>query len=1153
MTSSRGSQTSALAHALVAARTAAELTNAELLEAIVRRFDRQALDRAGNNANRAVLWEKLSRKPITADKLSRWMRGRGAPRDYRELRLVTDALVSEASRRDPSYVAPDFETLWRRARPPVSPRTGDDTESLRRALRGWCLSVAESTHSNQRRLPYLARHPDPSAAAATPGPTVSEQTMPLTSRIQGTPPVAAPTMEGKSGSDLGPRVEIRKPHATDGQSPETISYQEACSRYRQLLLLGAPGIGKSWAIQMHAIELAEHAVEHIDNGKDLDAIALPVLIRCDVLATRTAPVSGEASASPPTLAAAAVEALTQQHADMPPALHAYLKRRLDRGTAVVYLLDALDEANPASRDAVATLIAECAMSAAARFVVTARTSSTLVFNPLSPEQAQATLTGFADPETYVRTWRLPAEREQQVLDLITEPGIEDLARIPLMLALLCNLAADLHSELPTHRTQIYSRTLRQFLRGDNRHRAADASHLPHDPVEREAMLIDVLAPLAFRLATDPGGWMDRIPSSLLRRHLAALTQSTGITASQAATMLTDETGILMRENDTRDGRDPLYLFVHRTMMEYLVAEYLATHPNLIETTVRVHLPLSEDWHEVWPLIAGIDHAGRYVLDSLTAFATSGDDALHEAMTIASTIIEDLDGEERERYRDHIDALIGYLVRVLAGAPAFDVTSILVEAYLSLSFEPDQDDGAAASEYLYRRQGRRPSGSGGGAPRPTTARGVAGDLLGQNEAELLDTLRSPDTTEQHWYQAALALALVPPEDEMTAVVGAALLRMPEVRDWWRFTGDLHAALRSSLGLRAMRSLEARLRFVQSFQDCRAEGGLAALGATLTQGEEPHQRRAAVQLLATIPGGGEVILAAKDDPAHEVRYAIARSMDSASPIQRKALVHVLLRDTHPGVRAAAAASLARRPTGLADPNLIEALTTILADDPSPSMREYGALVLGRWTIPRRAIPRVAAALVTTVASDTDLRVRLLAVEGLARIGHPQALDALIRILTITPGNEDQQTVWRTTAFLLGDTGEAGRAALVRNSTSIHAVLDSDLAAGFIYVCFTLCRGATVIGPTREPLLKLLQSITRRAESGWESHQEAAVEYLSPLSEPELGGWPFQLPSYIQEGLDREELLDTPYSAAKSPLFRPPTWHPPAAPPSHEQDYR
>ncbi|MFJ1460883.1 NACHT domain-containing protein [Nocardia sp. N2S4-5] len=558
---------------------------------------------------------------------------------------------------------------------------------------------------------------------------------------------------------------------------ERIPIRRAVEQYRNLLLLGTPGIGKSWSIQMHAIRMAEKAVGQLDSGIDLDAIDLPVLMRCDALASRMPARPGSSPLTAQDLTTAALGVLAEHDPDMRAEMRTFLERRLNDGHGIVFLLDALDETNPAARETLTVLLREYAAASPAHIVVTARTTASHVFDRHSPFQAEATALGFANPEPYVHTWQLPPERERQVITLIYRTVFRDLAKIPLMLALLCNLAADNTDELPTSVTVLFSRTLRQFLRGDNRRRAdPDASSLPVDPIEREAFLMDVPAPLAFRLATDPNGWVDRIPSSVLRRHLSALTQTTGVTASRAATMLTSDTGILVRDGDIRDGRDSMYLFLHRTMMEYLVAEYLATHTELIDPTARVHLHLSDDWSEVWTHTAGIDSAIDPLMGVLTAMVTSGNDPLHAALALAASVINDMDVAQHERNRDHIEALIDYVGCNCADTPAYEVVSELFVILAGLQANPHRSN---EERNFYWNQlgppGRRPPGPG------ELDRRTVEDYIDQ----LILFLESAETTDRDWLAAAERLmAATPPRQRYkhTAVV-AALLQLPECDDFW----------------------------------------------------------------------------------------------------------------------------------------------------------------------------------------------------------------------------------------------------------------------------------------------------------------------------------------------------------------------------------
>jgi predicted NACHT family NTPase len=64
----------------------------------------------------------------------------------------------------------------------------------------------------------------------------------------------------------------------------------------------------------------------------------------------------------------------------------------------------------------------------------------------------------------VDAWRLPPAARRKILVRVKDPAIAALARVPLLLALLCSLAARLpdRDELPATRGQLYERVLRWF-------------------------------------------------------------------------------------------------------------------------------------------------------------------------------------------------------------------------------------------------------------------------------------------------------------------------------------------------------------------------------------------------------------------------------------------------------------------------------------------------------------------------------------------------------------------------------------------------------------------------------------------------------------------------------------------------------------------
>ncbi len=151
---------------------------------------------------------------------------------------------------------------------------------------------------------------------------------------------------------------------------------------------------------------------------------------------------------------------------------------------------------------------------------------------------------------------------------------------------------------------MYERVLRWFL--TRAHRSLDDPGAPAlDEVQVDALL-QVLAPLAYTFATQPAGWTDLMPGdSLLNAIRTAGAAFTELhrPAAQVLRELSVGAGVLVPEGDPSGGRSPRYLFLHRTVAEYLTARHLATLPPADWlAVVEQHRWFDPDWTEVIPML-----------------------------------------------------------------------------------------------------------------------------------------------------------------------------------------------------------------------------------------------------------------------------------------------------------------------------------------------------------------------------------------------------------------------------------------------------------------------------------------------------------------------------------------------------------------------
>ena len=277
------------------------------------------------------------------------------------------------------------------------------------------------------------------------------------------------------------------------------------------------------------------------------------------------------------------------------------------GEAVV-LLDALDELTETARGPARELIRSWADQAGdrAQCVITSRIAG-YTGAPV-PDAHEVELQAFTpdDVVAAIDAWRLPPVAAAQLRARLRDPAAGAMARIPLLLALLCSLAAQAAAReaLPRTRGQLYERVLRWFLTGA--HRSLDNLGAPvRDDVEVEALL-QILAPLAFTFATQPAGWTDLMPSDNLLnaiRSAGPAFTDLGRAAKDVLRELSVGAGVLVPDGDPSAGRSPRYLFLHRTVAEYLTARHLATLPAADWlAVVGQHQWFDPDWAEVIPML-----------------------------------------------------------------------------------------------------------------------------------------------------------------------------------------------------------------------------------------------------------------------------------------------------------------------------------------------------------------------------------------------------------------------------------------------------------------------------------------------------------------------------------------------------------------------
>jgi predicted NACHT family NTPase len=304
--------------------------------------------------------------------------------------------------------------------------------------------------------------------------------------IRGNP---AGPLGGQTGGSVY-RLPVDRPLGSGRPRP----WPEVAGEHRRLVVLADPGLGKSWLIRTETYRLCQDALARLAEGPG--PVVIPVPLRCDQLAAAAGPdLAGKAAGY------LAAQGLLAERS------RAGVAAMVRSGEAVV-LLDALDELTETESGPVRDLVRSWADQAGdrARCVITSRIAG-YTGSPL-PGAREVELQAFtsADVAAAIKAWRLPPAATSQVRDWLRDPATRAMARIPMLLALLCSLAAQAPGSqaLPATRGQLYERVLRWFLTGT--HRSPDDLGAPsRDNLEVEALL-QILAPLAFSFAIQPAGW-----------------------------------------------------------------------------------------------------------------------------------------------------------------------------------------------------------------------------------------------------------------------------------------------------------------------------------------------------------------------------------------------------------------------------------------------------------------------------------------------------------------------------------------------------------------------------------------------------------------------------------------------------------------------
>ncbi|MBM3458543.1 MAG: hypothetical protein FJX77_08440, partial [Armatimonadetes bacterium] len=430
--------------------------------------------------------------------------------------------------------------------------------------------------------------------------------------------------------------------------PPPVEWDEAAgARFRRATILGDPGFGKTWLLRFDAHHRATVALAALEAGTTPPGeILLPFFHRLSSLADRP----GETIA----------EALTTLAAGSRPTWFSeFVQQQLNSGHAVV-LLDAWDEVR-GQRPALFERLQQFARDFA---TLELRCTSRFVDYPgqVDPHGQELELLAWETPqqEGFLRAWFPPTDdRAARLLSLLREQAaIRGLARIPLMLALLCAAYERNALAFPTRRGDLYERCLQGLLRDWKEEK--DKTRIPLLQVQALVRLLEGVALRLLERDVEQCGeaeWTAEIEHELT--SLPGTNPLAKLGVDEVVTLLQQD-GILIRDGEEREA--PLR-FLHRTFHEYLAGRALARRLEQEEADTWRTLPARGSdprWSAVLPLAAGcLTDAGiarRFLEALIRAEKEEYEEVFGHRVALAAHCLPELPGNVLAEVVDLRDAI-----------------------------------------------------------------------------------------------------------------------------------------------------------------------------------------------------------------------------------------------------------------------------------------------------------------------------------------------------------------------------------------------------------------------------------------------------------------------------------------------------------------
>jgi hypothetical protein len=413
--------------------------------------------------------------------------------------------------------------------------------------------------------------------------------------------------------------------------------EKAGERFRRAIILADPGLGKTWILKYEARRIANESARLLrDHLATLDEIALPIFTRLSDLHQNNDPVEE-------ALVSFAEKRCKAEYRS--PEFRQFVRDKLNSEKCII-LLDARDEVLK-SRQSLDDRLKDFANTFRhPRLLITSRIVG-YGASPI-PEAKEVEIVAFDTLQTkaFAGVWFGDAtDLRERFLEMLNQNfQVQGLARIPLIMALMCCVYEKDVTSFPTRRVELYEQCLWGLLRDWKEEK--QKAEINESDVKLMLLRLEKAALVLHKKKREVFS-----DNELIEALGVNLNEFLGFKPEDVAVIeevkkfieLLKCDGILIQSGEHQGKR--LFLFLHRTFHEYLTACALSEEANArgwqaISETVDKKSWLAE-WEEVVILLAGKLNDPIPLLQMLSDPKT--DDYFRHRLCLAARCLPELTG------------------------------------------------------------------------------------------------------------------------------------------------------------------------------------------------------------------------------------------------------------------------------------------------------------------------------------------------------------------------------------------------------------------------------------------------------------------------------------------------------------------------------